>query len=77
MFFLKAFICKVELFYYFFKQNLIGLAKLNDKNLFKEIVKALNLYHTRPHPIHMKIEVFNINNTVLHNLKYFFVSFVS
>ena len=77
MIFLKAFLCKVELFYYFYKQILIGSAKLNDKKLFKEIVKALNLYHALSHPIHMKSRVFNINKAILHNLKYFFVFLVS
>jgi uncharacterized membrane protein len=54
-------------------QVLLGLAKVNDKNLFKEIVKALYLYHPHPHTIHTKMEVLNIFKAVFHNLKYFLV----
>ena len=56
-----------------YSPNFVRLAKVNDKKLFKEIVKGLYLYHPHPHTIHTKMEVLNIFKGLFHNLKYFLV----
>ena len=54
-------------------QIIIGAAKLKYKNLFKEIVKPLYLYHHNSHYNPKKSWVTNKKSRVLHKLNFFLV----